>query len=219
MVYYMRSEVNDKRVKELCMNFILDCAFGQHEDVVTAAIDKAYVDMASHTLKDFPKDEYKKKWSCRYDATNAIRKALETYPSGENSFSDWHSMVVSTIENKYPYIYLHEGKAQKWLNMTIKYIFVLKEILNDDERLEQIKGVIENTDASDYLPPIDSFILKGADIDVDSWSKLDKEEYKRVMEKLGEDKNFMWELETWGILQRNIRRMKNIVMLSIWRTE
>ncbi len=30
----------------LSMNFLLDCTFGRHEDLVTAVIDKAYVDMA-----------------------------------------------------------------------------------------------------------------------------------------------------------------------------
>ena len=36
----MRTE---SEIKKLSMNFLLDCAFGQHDDLITAAIDKAYV--------------------------------------------------------------------------------------------------------------------------------------------------------------------------------
>ena len=36
--------------KKPSSDFLLDCVFGQHEDLIAAAIDKAYADMAVHWL-------------------------------------------------------------------------------------------------------------------------------------------------------------------------
>ena len=47
-------------------NFILQCYFGDMSDPVEAAIDRAYSDMASHTLKGFK--DYYEKWECRFEA-------------------------------------------------------------------------------------------------------------------------------------------------------
>lgn len=44
-----------------CHNFILQCYFGDMENPIDAAIDRAYVDMASHTLKGFAEHQYQEK--------------------------------------------------------------------------------------------------------------------------------------------------------------
>ena len=190
---------NNRDVKQLSMNFLLDCAFGQHEDLITAAIDKAYGDMAAHTLKVLKKEEYNEKWACRYNATRIIRDSIENYPQNEATFKDWHEKVIVEIKKQYT-SRLQDGQAQKWLNMTIKYIFVLKEILGeDDERLICIRDFISHTDERDYFAPIDSYILKGADIKIEkTWSSMDSEDTKRLRESLGEEKDFLWEMESWG---------------------
>ena len=48
--------------------------------------------------------------------------------SGAAQFDDWHRQACETLsavyrENGYPFFYV--GQAQKWLNMTLKYIFTL----------------------------------------------------------------------------------------------
>lgn len=188
------------------MNFLLDCAFGRHDDLVTAVIDKAYVDMAAHTLKGFG-DDYMKKWKCRYNATEVIVNGIKSYVSSERDFNAWHRLVVDAIKRQYPSCILSEGQAQKWLNMTIKYIYVLNVILgSDDEKLKDVRDFLDNTSESDYSPPIDSFVLKGAKDEgvnikgATSWSTFDERKYEKVRE-LFEDKNkgFLWELEMWSI--------------------
>lgn len=189
---------SNRDIKELSMNFLLDCAFGQHKDLITAAIDKAYVDMASHTLKIFEKSDYKSKWICRYNATKAIRDSLQKYPQNESTFADWHEQTISKIVDEYNNR-LNEGQAQKWLNMTIKYIFILREVLGDDDRLSEIDSFIKSTDEHDYYPPIDSYIIKGVGFkEKKTWSDMNSEEYKKLREFLGEEKDFLWELEVWG---------------------
>ena len=87
----MVEEENKENVNiySLSMNFLLDCAFGRHDDLVTDVIDKAYVDMAAHTLKGFG-DDYMKKWKCRYNATEVIVNGIKSYVSSERDFNAWH---------------------------------------------------------------------------------------------------------------------------------
>ena len=49
----------DTTMELLSKNFLVCCYFGQSEDLIKAAIDRAYVDMASHTLQynKFTNDE------------------------------------------------------------------------------------------------------------------------------------------------------------------
>ena len=60
-----------------CHNFILQCYFGDMENPIDAAIDRAYVDMASHTLKGFAEHQYQEKWELRFEASSKIKKALD----------------------------------------------------------------------------------------------------------------------------------------------
>ena len=114
-------------VKKLPMDFLLDCAFGQHNDLVTASIDKAYVDMASHTLTIFEEEDYMSKWAQRFRTTAVIRDSQQDYPNKESMFAEWHKCTISKIVKEYG-DKLSEGQAQKWLKMTIKYIFIIKEV-------------------------------------------------------------------------------------------
>ena len=63
--------MNEKNIKELSLDFLICCYFGQSKDLVKAAIDRAYVDMASHTFTGFGAD-YETKWECRYKASEYI---------------------------------------------------------------------------------------------------------------------------------------------------
>ncbi len=50
--------------------------------------------------------------------------------------------------------------------MTIKYIFVFANLFgNDYGRLDEINVFLNDTSVDDYKCPIDSYILKGANID------------------------------------------------------
>lgn len=67
--------------------------------------------------------------------------------------------------------------------MTIKYIYVLQDILGeDDERFKDLKSFFSLTSTGDYYVPIDSNVLKELDLDkrFGPWSKLDKEDYMKV---------------------------------------
>ena len=185
------NEVSVKKdVKELALDFLFCCYFGRSDNLIKGAIDRAYVDMASHTLKI---DDVKVKWGYRYDASKMIEELLEKY-SNYSCFDVWHKELVLSIEEIYV-DKLQNGQAEKWINMTIKYLFVLKTLLGSkDKRLSGIKDFLTNTSENDYKIPIDSYVLKGAGIKNVTWSKLDQEDYSKIQDMMGEYKVFLWEL-------------------------
>ncbi len=153
----MNSKNTDK-IRKICLDFLIDCYFGQSEDLLKAAIDRAYIDMASHTLKGF-KDNAEK-WECRYVAYKVIRDGIQLYPEECANFTEWREEILKEIENVYKNHNLNRGQAEKWLDMSIKYLYVFKMLIdeNDDKRFESFKGFLFSTDENDYRPPVDSYI-------------------------------------------------------------
>ena len=217
----------DKKT-ELSLDFLVSCYFGQTKDLVKAAIDRAYVDMASHTMKGFTKKENNKKWECRYQASQIIENGIVNYKDNE-SFEIWHALVIGSMKKIYAdkKKVLTEGQAQKWLNMSIKYLYALYNTIYISEQLPA--GVIhffECTSERDYYPPIDSYILKEVNLkdEFDSWSKLQKRVTPKAESKKGKGKScyyddmvtafeakqgfrdnhgFLWELENWESASEN----------------
>ena len=186
-------------LKTLSLDFLICCYFGQSKDLVRAAIDRAYVDMASHTMISFKEEKTENKWDCRYRASKSIKNDLCNYPLDYNNYADWHNKAIDNIKGIYGEK-INDGQAQKWLNMTVKYIFVFANILEEEQKelkLKEISGFIEKTCVSDYNMPIDSYVMKeeGLDKSFDPWSRLDDKQYEKLQENLKND--FMWELTNW----------------------
>ena len=202
-----------KDIKSQALNFLIGCYFGQSEDLLMAAIDRAYVDMASHTMKLFSKNDYEDKWNCRYIATSIIYKAIENYPDNMQTYEEWHKNLISDIKRCYHKNEskqgpnnkkkLTEGQAQKWLNMTVKYMFVFKMLLGEkDKRLTKFVSFL-NVGYDDLLPPVDSYLLKEIKYTRTDWSNIN-EEYNDVqvqiinhVKKTEYDCAFIWELFEW----------------------
>ena len=205
-----------KDIKSQALNFLIGCYFGQSEDLLMAAIDRAYVDMASHTMKLFSEENYKEKWKCRYNASYEIYNAIKKYPDDLPTYESWHAQLIDKIKNCYPNIetnenlsipnnekMLTEGQAQKWLNMTVKYMFVFKMLLGEeDKRLFKFDGFLKVT-YKDLLPPVDSYLLKEIKYQRTDWSNFN-EEYPKVLNVISNyiknqncDCVFEWELFEW----------------------
>ena len=196
--------MDSDELRTLSINFLICCYFGQSENLGKAAIDRAYVDMAAHTI-DIP--DLDTRWESRYKASCLISSRLKEY-SPEIGFNEWNKETIEKIKEEYERN-LSEGQAQKWLNMTIKYLFVFSTLLGmEDKRLSKFIGFLTSTDASKYKIPIDGFVLKGSGIESiknKSWSKLDKD-YGDVEEKLVANHNFFWELENWEVFAKNEKK-------------
>lgn len=150
----------------------------------------------------------------RIMASELLFKELTTTES-TLSFNDWHEKVCKSLVDEYKNVKLEKplftyGNAQKWLNMTLKYLWLLGML---PEWIEE----------SDLHIPIDSYILqaikdekkidnknnisadgiKGSGQDYTykdkAWSNLDYDEYAAFYEKYqGElESPLKWENEAW----------------------
>lgn len=162
--------------------FFLYSYFGKSKDALEAAINNAYGDMASHTLIGFNNlekgDEIKKDY--RKTATKVIKEYIKEKLSGcktDEDFIHWHSKLCKEIRVVYKEIDFTYGHAQKWINMTLKYLYMFysvgesevgKDIFVNDEYKDldltyqldnNTKAIVEKT-YKFYHVPLDNYILK-----------------------------------------------------------
>ena len=196
--------MNDLEKK--CYCFVLQCYFGDMADPVNAAIDRAYVDMASHTLKGFAAEEYAQKWEYRYCASKAIREAMQETDKMRRDYDSWHDELCKKLQ----YIYdkrlnglLTYGQAQKWVNMAAKYLLVFAIIfgsMDDPKKLQFIPEFFREEAAIQKLHiPLDSFIMQQYNVSgFGPWSKMNREQYGACRAQIKE-KTLQDELEDWGV--------------------
>lgn len=93
------------------MEFIVYCVFGDTHKSVAAIINRAYVDMASHTMTGF--DDTNEKWDCRYKASELIKDSLAKLE--EKDFDIWHKELCNSLISIYPDEKLKMVKHKNWL--------------------------------------------------------------------------------------------------------
>lgn len=148
-----------EEMKKEATAFLLYSYFGSEKidnDMKMSCAYRAYLDLArtvKYTCATAKKDkdfERKKK-----DKINEINKyivdEIEKY-SCKNVFNDWHceqcKKIIDLMKKSQPKIVedFTYGQAQKWLNMTLKYLWMLKLL---SERINEW----------DLHVPIDSYII------------------------------------------------------------
>lgn len=108
---------------------------------IDLASRKAYADMASHTLhlNNPEKKEELKDEGCRV-LREAIRNECKSIIDAKQ-FDDWHRSVCYRLQDTYKghikdAVSITFGQAQKWLNMTIKYYYIICEINNREDHVD-----------------------------------------------------------------------------------
>ena len=191
---------------------IKNCDDISYEDICKKCSERAYLDLArtirfSKSTKDI--DEMKKE-----EAKNYIKKKNELIKNikssifesikviDENKFNCWHKDTCEKIINSFKNSELLNenftftyGQAQKWLNMTLKYVWLLGKLPKN------IKNVLH--------VPVDSYIIEAAydlgvslDIQKEKWSKWDNYdsyiEFQDAIKKdCNEDCPIIWEGKAW----------------------
>mgnify|MGYP007069906591 CR=1 FL=1 len=175
------------------LDFIVYCIFGDMSCPEDAIISRAYVDMAAHTMKGF--DDYNEKWECRFKASELIKKSL--YQLDEKDFDIWHKRLCESLISIYSSEKLSYGQAQKWINMTIKYVYVLRKL---GALHETVFPFISDEHVSLFHPPVDSYILKDVLNDRStSWSGMNDSQYDTIRDSLKtKDFDFIKELHEWN---------------------
>ena len=157
-------------------NFFRFLYFGKYTDVVSVSMDKAYLDFnrTLHGLDAYKKNNNNK--DCVTDAkkvlTESIHELLEpkTKIQNQQAFDDWHQETCDRLRQKFDDFPFQYGQAQKWINMALKYIFILEP--------DQVDPVYPF-----FLVPIDNILLEHLKPYAPptlscSWSRIDNyEEY------------------------------------------
>lgn len=200
----------DNYLVEKIAKFYRVCLFGSREsDVYKAAADRAYRDLC-RTIKFKDKDDKNKNDQCRHSVNELIIEKIKHLPdANQEAYDEFHLGLCRQIIEEYRKSSVAEltyGQAQKWVNMTMKYLCVLSEG-NFTGKFEWLGRFYP------YLHvPIDSIILdkiveaRFPNINLDknlSWSKIDKYEfYLEIQKNLRKSLTAMspmdWEFEVWG---------------------
>ena len=112
------------------LHFLKVAYFGNSEDKYESASRRAYRDFC-RTIRSqaFKAATLVEKESFRQEVTEYIReeiaKLTRNPDKSQNSFDVWHETVCLGIIERFSFGELHYGQAQKWINMTIKYLCVL----------------------------------------------------------------------------------------------
>ncbi len=192
--------------QEDVLHFLRTVYFGKYDDIIAVASDRAYRDFC-RTIRSprFKATSAEAKEQKREEITLFLKEEIgrlsKKKEMNRRVFDEWHSAVCRGIINKFSLDGLYYGQAQKWLNMTFKYICAL-----DTDAMNQAKYF-------EYLHiPMDNIIIEKA---VESglinrpnmaWSRWDEEEYKRYQKALidgihqQEGKNYpplLWEFKHW----------------------
>ncbi|MBQ4601509.1 MAG: hypothetical protein IJB24_01485 [Clostridia bacterium] len=159
--------------------------------------DRAYLDLC-RTIKFRSKDENIHK-SFRYDVNKLIvgliEDMLDQNTVVENS-DEWYEKACNKIIEKAEETCkeFHFGQAQKWLNMTIKYMLVMGL---HEEKFNSIKPYLH--------VPVDNYIIKaakdkGVKTPSASWSQWDYTKYRKFQKDLRKKINepaIDWESSAW----------------------
>jgi hypothetical protein len=111
-------------------DFLIRCYFGEGVDLLKMAVDRAYLDLnrtlhgfASHQNADLLRDE-------SHRLMISLVKRLQEKKMTQTAFDSWHQKSCKKLRQHFwngGFKQFTYGQAQKWINMTLKYVFTLGE--------------------------------------------------------------------------------------------
>lgn len=152
--------------------FLTRLYFGPSEDYLASCMDRAYLDF-NRTLHGFARHENPE--GVRTAATmrlrNAVLKLADLPGLSQGDFDQWHRESCKALRNHYRsagFEAFSYGQAQKWVNMTLKYVYVM-----GDQRLPGFADALKWAHV-----PIDNIVLEtwaplGMPKLPVAWSRLD----------------------------------------------
>lgn len=195
--------------------------------ILSVCIRNAYLDAtqqgAYNTLID--KNDSDLKESSQKAEIEAGKKLLtqiqELAESKEVTFDNWHKTTCNNIKGDYAKVNgdcerFSYGNAQKWVNMTLKYIYILYWIYQSVSpgcKFCEVCGEIVKKYAEELHVPIDSFIIEAFSLKNDkAWSKWSDSEYQSFRKVHGE-KGLDWESSAWLAIAKK-RKEKDLQKLE-----
>lgn len=176
--------------------FLKYALFGTWRSIYIAASERAYRDMC-RTLRLANVDGKKLRDAIDNKLEADTRAVLEKGFANQKQFDSWHQRICEMIQQHYADhgVELTVGQAQKWVNMTMKYLFIA-----------DVPGI---ADVFYFChAPIDSYIIDAAEQQLKlerpatPWSKIcDYNTYadyqKELRLRLGNTAPLEWEFKAW----------------------
>jgi hypothetical protein len=161
--------------------FLVQVAYGK--DYLNGCIGFAYLDFC-RTMHGFGKLPNKDSIYSRASTKvrNAVNAIVSTPPQTQLEFDKWHRNLSEALIGIFrnTTFDFHAGQAQKWINMTLKNIFVCGE-----KRLSVFQPTYEFCHM-----PIDNVVLRQLPKEIltpaEPWSRWSYEEYSQFQRKLWE---------------------------------
>lgn len=202
-----KDEIVETKVDKDILDYLKAIYFGDLTDPLKVANSRAYRDMNRtirfNGLPDATRLALREKVNAVFDTE--LTKLKSDSITSQDEFDAWHHSVSDKIKKLYldEGVKLTYGHAQKWINMTIKYLYMLEA--------NSFDGVFE------FLHiPLDNYVfdiardLLGIARPKVAWSSWDNydEQYlcyqNLIREKITTGTPLRWELRYWLKVARNI---------------
>lgn len=196
----MTGEIKYASVDVDSLEFLKAIYFGAEISPYSAAANRAYLDM-NRTIRFNGLDEKKRKelhdFVCDF-LKIGIKKLEASPPRSQGQYDTWHCSTCELIQKEYTDagICFFIGQSQKWLNMTMKYLYII--------------GACDFDGYFEFLHiPLDNYIfdISKREIAVSrperAWSRMEnyEEEYlayeKKLREAIGDVAPLRWEFQAW----------------------
>lgn len=174
--------------------------------ILGICLHKAYLDATQMGAYNalIPKEEKELKDisdKARGSGGKKLRDQISTLLKGDvEEFETWHKETCREVKKAYEEVnksndteLFSYGNAQKWVNMTLKYIYLLHELYQAFSPgclfCREYESAIGEKYAKAFHAPADSFIIKalgkvpGLKKD-DAWSKWGEDEYNKYQKEL-----------------------------------
>lgn len=184
-----------------CLDFLQTFLFKSTADHYMACSRRAYLDF-NRTLNFKGKKKSQAERQELFDkGTEILRKSITNMMdagiSSQAEYDNWHFEVCTELRNLYTKagVAFSYGQSQKWLNMMMKYLYVL--------------GTYSFEEIFSFLhPPLDNYIIEAAQSEFDiprfqnAWSKVDDYQVylnyqKALRTRISDCPPLRWEFRTW----------------------
>lgn len=181
------------------LDFLRAIYFGTYTNPYLAASNRAYLDM-NRTIR-FKNISGQKRDEIRSSVNSLLEKEIrqvENKIQSQEDYDEWHFRVCDAIRDLYLEngVTFYFGQSQKWVNMTMKYLYIIGE-RKFDIVFDYLHAPLDN-----YLFNIAARVLKVKRPKI-AWSRWD-DYFKQYMsyqmdlrQKVSGKSVLRWEFEYW----------------------
>lgn len=211
--------------KENAINFLLYSYFkitldSEEAVVIEAAINKAYQDASRRVLSITNEtnkfyDEENKEVLPKKEAIAWLKLQISELELKKcDDYDKWFDATCKKLKediykepkNKEGNQAFTFGHAQKWVNMTMKYLYIIKNIFENYGK-NILPGLTDKLECQLHVPA-DSYIMEAVKYSsAKAWSKWEESDYKNfreeICEKIAEESPLDWEGPAWIEIAKN----------------